>query len=268
MAPQRSLAGKRDLPLCAAPGVDLDRPLVHEPVLAVPDGDEDARTRRQERHAPRRVVAQDRLERDLLAQPVHAAIAEDGAAEHRLRLGQVEVVSEIPRQNAFVPVAAHISDVVVLLRRDDEGELPPPFGIAQRRLGGEGNAVSAGGPRPEHHVVGRDDGDARARHGIPGIQPRDEHQGVLRTVLHRDAQVGDLHDGGADSRPTARPEIRPGARDGITLPHRRPDQTGAAADRGGDVEAVRLDTVGGCREPSRGALCRWRYAERRPFFPL
>ena len=104
----------------------------------------------QEPDALRRVVAEDRLEVHLLAEPVDAAIGEDRAAQQRLRLVEVERDAELPRQDAFVPVAADVGDVAVLLRRDDERELPPVARRrAARRLRARSRRRRAGGAGPD-----------------------------------------------------------------------------------------------------------------------
>ena len=56
----------------------------------------------------------------LLAQPVDAAVAEDGPAQLRLRLLEAVRDPAVPGLDAFRPVAADVRHVAVLLRRDQE----------------------------------------------------------------------------------------------------------------------------------------------------
>ena len=83
-----------------------------------------------------------------------------------------------------------------------------------------------------------------AAHRSAGIEPGDEHQRVLRTVLDRQPEVGDLHEGRANTTGVAVGVRAFGALDGIALANRCPDETAAAgAERGSKVDPVRLDAI-------------------------
>ena len=90
--------------------------------MRVGDDDVDRRAGRQQLHAVRRVAAQDDFGVHFFARLVDAAVGEDRAAQQRLRFVEVEVRAEVPRPDAFVPVARGVGGVAVLLRGDDEVE--------------------------------------------------------------------------------------------------------------------------------------------------
>ena len=92
---------------------------------------------------------------NLLAEPIHAAIGEYRAAEHRLRFVQVQSGSEVPRADTFVPVAADVSDVAVLLGGDDEGNFHQLSGSRSGVCGASAAPSDAGASSPEHFVVER-----------------------------------------------------------------------------------------------------------------
>ena len=170
---------------------DRDGALGDEPVLAVADREQHPGAGRQQPDPLRRVVAKDRLQPDFFAEPVDAAIREDRAAEHRLRLIEIEGEAERPRHDAFVPVAADVSDVAVLLRRDDEREPPPAL---RSRAGPVFSARAPGRRRRSCRLqtvsfwrftiatfaVGT---------GAPVSSRVTKHQRVLRTVLDRQPEV-------------------------------------------------------------------------------
>ena len=182
--------------------------------MRIVDGDVDSGTGRQKLHPLRRVAAHHDLRVHFLAGLVDAAVSEDRAAQERLRLFQIEVRTEIPRADAFVPIASGIGSVAIFLRGHDEmnaaQRLPGAFvflfafrvlvvpvdsKIGIRR---DGDAVRVGGAGPEDFVVRRADRNlgARDRRGV--VESRDEDQRVLRRVFDGDAEVRDLHDRARD----------------------------------------------------------------------
>ena len=105
-------------------------------------------------------------------------------------------MAERVRLDPLVPVAADVRDVALPRGRDDEAELPGSARIAQRDRGSERNAVCIRATAPGHAVVQADDRHVGAgdRHAV--VEARDEHECVLRAVLDRDPEIGDLDDGG------------------------------------------------------------------------
>ena len=182
---------------------------------------------------------------DLLAEFVDAAVGEHRAAQQRVGLLEIQVEAVLPRQDAVVPVAAGVGGVAVLLGHRDERELVPVVGIAQARLRRDRHAVGAGGPRPHRLAVRHDQRHLRADYRRRGVEARHEHERILRTVLDRDAEVGDLHQARARNRLVVLRPRRPGPVNRRALLDRRPDEPGARGfQHAGQIEAVRLDAVG------------------------
>ena len=258
---ERALGRQSQRPLGAAPRRERHGAFVDTLVLSIAHAHQHRRAFWQQSHARGRVLPQDRLERDGLAQLVDAAIGEDAAAQQRVALVQVREGVEIPGQDALVPVAAHIRDVAVLLGRDQEREPIPVLRIAQRRVGRHRDPVGAGRAAPERLVVGAHDRHSGASHGRARIESGHEHERVQRAVFHRDAQVRHLHDRGPRGRPAAAGGA-PGARQRVAVANRRPHEPGAAcAERARYVEAVRLHAVGRHGETPRHAVAGRRYGE-------
>ena len=116
------------------------------------------------------VVAEDRLEVDLLAEAVDAAIGEHRAAQQRVLLGGVVADAELPRLDALGPVRADVGDVAVLLGRHEERELRlvPALRAAQRQRRRDRDAVGVGRAASRRPVfVERDDRDLAPSTGSP-----------------------------------------------------------------------------------------------------
>ena len=187
---------------------------------------------------------------DLFAQAVDAAIGEDRAAQQRVLLGRVVADAELPGLDAFGPVRPDVRDVAVLLGRR-------PGTRTSSRTSASGRAAAAPGAIatpsalvvPVHATlfssVTIETRGALDRRGV--VEARDEHQRVLRAVLDREPEVGDLDDGGA--RPLARRRrsaIAGSAGPSSTAAHTRPCPPVERARRG------RCRTTG-CGRPAASA---------------
>ena len=124
---------------------------------------------------------------NLLAETIHASIGEHRPTQHRFRFAKIHSGSEIPRADAFVPIATGVGDITVFFRGDNERKLPPVVGIAQRRLRRQRGAVRSRAPSPEHFVVDADDRDVCPLDSRSVIETGYENERVLRTVLYGDA---------------------------------------------------------------------------------
>ena len=200
-----------------------------------------------------RVAAQDGLEVHLLAQPVDAAVGEDRAAQQRLRLLEVEVDAEAPGLDAFVPVAADVGDVAVLLRRDQEaGSSQSARGRAGRCRGASARPSASVAPL-QKTALSRSRMATRApATGAPSSRRVTKTSVFVRAVLHAEAEVRDLHErgrapggssacwarGDAARRPCSAAQTRPRAR---------------AEQDGLQVEAEDWMVSGRGREPARRA---------------
>ena len=127
--PQSAVLRQCHRPVRAAPRPQFDHPLVDAAVLTVANREQDRGAGREQMHAGGCVLTKNRLEVHFLAEPVHATIGEHRSAKHRLGLVQVRARAEVPRTDAFVPVATRVGDITVFLSGDDEGEFPRIIGI-------------------------------------------------------------------------------------------------------------------------------------------
>ena len=167
------------------------------------------------------------------AQAIHAAVAEDRAAEHRVGLAAIERHAEVPGLDALVPVAPDVGDVAVLFGEDHEVRLLPlrvvlftrvtPLSIRHARA--RRDAVRAGRATPVQAVVAIDNRHLRAGDGRGTVQTRHEHQGVLRTVLDRHSR------GSSPARGTRARAERSASRSGSTRRSRRPSTRGRCLSR-------------------------------------
>ena len=246
---ERALGRQRRRPFGTAPVVDGDGTFVDDSVLAVAQRDEDRRSTIQETDAARRVLTEDGLEVHLFAQPIDSAIAEDGAAQHRLGFTAIEIHTEVPRLDPFVPVAADVGDVAIFLGQDDEVGLLPlgvvlfagvtAFAIRDPRAGRD--AVSAGRAAPVDAVVAVDDRYLCAGNRRRIIEAGDKDQGVLGAVLDCHAEVRHLNERRADRLDGAL-----GVRNRRAVLDCGPDEARTTRAEGlRHVEAMRLDAVVG-----------------------
>src|SRR5204863_2689276 len=114
---------------------------------------------------------------------------------NRRLLIQIESVPEVPRLDAFVPVAAEVCDVAVFLSDDDEFQLVHFAGIT-RRAWRNRHAVGPGNAAPLFSFVDRrDERHAGAWYRLAVVETRDEHKRVLRAVLDVDPKIRHLDDG-------------------------------------------------------------------------
>ncbi len=245
---ERAFGRQRVRPLDRAPRRQRHLALIDLAILAVADAHVDRRAGVRHLDAGGGVVAQDGLVVDLFAEAVDAAIGEHRAAQQRVLLGGVIADAELPRVDAFGPVRAEVGEVAVLLGRHQELELRlvPALRAAQRQRRRDGHAVGVGRAGPGDLVLERDERDLGAfdRRGV--VEARHEHQRVLRAVLDRQAQVGDLDDGGAGPRLVA---VGPRAGNRLAFLDRGPHQAVAAGERPGQLDAVRLDAIRLRRQP-------------------
>ena len=249
---ERALRRHGERPLGRTPRVDLDDAVVDDLVAGVGDADRDLGPLGQQLDAVGGVATQQRLDVYLLAELVDAAVGEDGSAQQRLCFVEVEFHAVVPRQHAFVPVAADVGDVAVLLGHDDEGEGLPVVRIAQPRLRRDDGTVVASGARPRRTAVGTDDRHLRARNRRGVVEPCHEDECVLRAVLDGDPEIGDLDDGRVCDGISG--VIVPGFRvgNGISFLDRGPDDPGAVwREHAGQIEPVRIGLVDRTAEPAR-----------------
>ncbi len=202
VAPEGPALRDLDRPVGGGPVVEGHRSLVHLAVVAVLEDDLGLRPGGEEGHSFGRVTPEDGLEVDLLAQLVDPAVGEDAAPEEGLGLLEVEGDTEVPAPHALVPVAHHVGRVRALARHHHEGGHPGHIpGIHLEagphvRVGGEDDAALVRLPPPEDLVVHRADFHVRTLHGARRVEGRHHHEGVQGAVLHADAEVGHLHQGG------------------------------------------------------------------------
>jgi hypothetical protein len=137
-----------------------------------------------------------------------------------------------------VPVRAGVGDVAVLLGHHEERQrFVPLVGVAQCRSRRDRDAVGAGRAPPERGAVLLHDRHRGASHRRARVEPGHEHEGVLRAVLHGDAEVRDLHDRGA-RRIAVVTDGAAGAVEDAAIAHGRPHEAGAVRVEAGERQAV------------------------------
>ena len=144
-----SIRRECERPFGTAPISNLDASLVDVLVLAVARRDVDDRSGSEQLHPRWRIGTQDRLEVDLLSEPIDSAIGEHRSSKNRLRLAEIQAVTEVVRSNALMPIATEVCRVAVLFGDDDEFEVPELGSRTARR---NHRSVAAGCFFPSHGV--------------------------------------------------------------------------------------------------------------------